>query len=243
MPGRVVSIYLLRDPRTGNVRYVGQSLHGEGRLKGHFKGAESGSQIPVYRWIRKLTTLSLVPEWELQEEVLEEDWVGVEQWYIAAYRAAGCKLLNCTDGGEGCLGYKHTEEAKAKIGAKTKIRMSTPEAVARVVESNKTRVLSPETHKLMSESHSGHNVRPPISQAEIDALAERNRTRVWTPEMRAKASESARNRPPRPPTSEETKTKISTALTGRYVSPETKASMSAAQFRRQERERKLRCDE
>src|ERR1017187_4013369 len=110
------SIYLLRDPRTGDVRYVGQSVFGEVRLNSHLRITEAGGMNPVHCWIRKLVSMNFTPEWELQEDVSREDVDEAEVWYIAAYRAAGCKLLNVLEGGKG-WGAHMPAENKAKISA------------------------------------------------------------------------------------------------------------------------------
>jgi hypothetical protein len=184
---------------------VGQSLLGEGRLSGHVRAAINGGKYPIHYWIRKLLLLGLEPLWELQEEVLEEeDWAGVEQWYIAAYRAAGCKLLNCTDGGEGVIGHKHTEEAKAKISKGcTGLKMS-EDAKKRISEALTGRDVSEETRQNMREAW---KTRPPD-----------------TPETCAKKS-AARTGTVR---SDTTKAKMSASLTGKVRTEETKGRMREA---------------
>jgi hypothetical protein len=47
---------------------------------------------------------------EIEQEILDAEVAD-----IAAYREAGIKICNKTDGGDGVSGYRHTEEARLKI--------------------------------------------------------------------------------------------------------------------------------
>jgi hypothetical protein len=40
-----------------------------------------------------------------------------ERFYIAYFRMVGARLNNHTDGGEGCVGYRHNAEARQRISA------------------------------------------------------------------------------------------------------------------------------
>lgn len=48
-----VQIYALRDPRDGNLRYIGKANNAEKRLKSHMKDSRH-RKTPVYAWFRKL---------------------------------------------------------------------------------------------------------------------------------------------------------------------------------------------
>lgn len=72
-----------------------------------------------------------------------------EKYYIALYREKYGSLVNASDGGDGgCEGYKHTEEAKAKISKFHKGRKFSEEHIKNL--SNK--IVSEETRKKMSEN-------------------------------------------------------------------------------------------
>lgn len=64
---QTVSIYILKDPTTGDVRYIGKSIHPEVRLAHHTAG---GGGIPqVTAWIRDLTRQGKAPILEVVEAV------------------------------------------------------------------------------------------------------------------------------------------------------------------------------
>lgn len=116
MPSKFL-IYGLVDPRDGQLRYVG--LH-EGdvkkRLREHLCHARKGKKIYVYDWIRSVLATGKSPEivtLEACESV--DEMVEAECWHVAYWLSLGCRLTNLTAGGEGCFGYKHTEEAKKKM--------------------------------------------------------------------------------------------------------------------------------
>jgi hypothetical protein len=109
----VASIYTLSDPRTDAVRYVGMTVYPLAkRLGGHlkYKGKDHKST-----WIRSLRSAGITPVITEIAVVSIEARVEAEQRWIAYYRAHGADLTNSTKGGVGCLGYKHTDEAKAKM--------------------------------------------------------------------------------------------------------------------------------
>jgi hypothetical protein len=200
----MTSIYLLRDPRTGEVRYVGQSVAGEDRLNGHAKATEVGSKDSVHCWMRKLFSMGLKPEWELQEDVLREDADEYEVWYIAAYREAGCGLLNLLPGGK-CI--VHTPETKAKISAfRTGMKFST-ETCARLSAVGKGKIHSKETKCRMSAAAKGRPkseltksrmsaARKGIKYSEetLSRMSEAHKGYVHTPEAREHMVEAQRQR-------------------------------------------------
>ena len=96
---------------------------------------------------------------------------------IYKLRNQGVKLCNRTDGGEGAKGFKHSEEAKAKmrelrLGKKDseetrlkKIRGLTGRKVSQksietLIERNKTMILSEESKKHLSDIRKGKNTGP-----------------------------------------------------------------------------------
>lgn len=95
----------------------------------------------------------------------EQHALDLEIKLIAALRNDGVKLVNCTDGGEGISGHKHSEETKAKIS-----------------DGNKGKILSEETKAKMSDKI--------VSPETIAKLTGRTRSE----ESRAKMSEAARLR-------------------------------------------------
>lgn len=114
-------IYFLIDPRTNEVRYVGKSTKGRQRYKDHIRSFESKREEHFHksRWMKELKNLNLQPIFELVEIYkTKEELSEAEQFYISYLRFLGVNLTNLTDGGEGTIGYKHTETTKDKIREK-----------------------------------------------------------------------------------------------------------------------------
>jgi hypothetical protein len=73
---------------------------------------------------------------------------------IDAYRKRGIKLINLTDGGEGCSGYsmRHTEEQKAKWSIERK-GMTSPRKGVKLLDSTKEKMRAARIGKPLPESH------------------------------------------------------------------------------------------
>lgn len=102
-------IYLLRNPLTSEIKYIGftdQSL--KRRLILHVSHSKKNKTY-VQKWIN---SLELPPLIELIEECDNNIWQQRESYWIKYYREQGCKLCNLTDGGEGIPNLKRTQEFK-----------------------------------------------------------------------------------------------------------------------------------
>jgi hypothetical protein len=112
-------VYGLQGP-DGLVRYVGKSERGLKRAREHGKPGYMNrlARLPVVRWIKKLReagsdySVSVLEECDGPAALAE-----AEIRWIAKFRQENNRLLNCTDGGEGTLGYRHTEETRARMSA------------------------------------------------------------------------------------------------------------------------------
>lgn len=105
------TIYALRDPRCDEIRYVGITRQTvQKRLTAHLKDARNGAQWHCARWLKQLLGEGLRPQVEILETTSHADR---EIFWIAHYRAQGCRLTNATSGG--VSGYCHSPEARAKI--------------------------------------------------------------------------------------------------------------------------------
>lgn len=124
------NIYVLIDPRTNMVRYVGKANNVIQRYRAHLNRARK-HQIHKKNWIEGLKREGLKPIIEVIDIVPIDDWVFWETYWISQIRTWGFDLINYTNGGDGCtfanqtsfkkghkvwLGKKHTEETKKKIG-------------------------------------------------------------------------------------------------------------------------------
>jgi hypothetical protein len=108
---------------------------------------------------------------------------GREHWWIAHYRAAGCPLTNATDGGEGAVGYRHTDEARRQMAAMATGKKRGPHTPAHreaIAEAQRQRVRHPyqwghghsdAAKKHIGDAHRGKNraSRPDAVKAKIAA--------------------------------------------------------------------------
>lgn len=116
---KIVRIYVLKDPRTGEVRYVGKTIkkliH---RLSDHCSATKETNR--KCNWIRSLLKIGLKPIIEEIEICFMSNWAKREAYWIQYYKGIGCQLTNSTNGGEGTFGWRHSEESKLKMRGKRK---------------------------------------------------------------------------------------------------------------------------
>lgn len=181
------TIYVLIDPRTEEIRYVGWTAHEEitERLLTHLRQLRGKSHR--VNWLRKLTYQGYVPRIEPIQTVPSWCWPDAERYWIAYYRAMGCPLVNGTDGGEGTLGQKHRSESKAKMSAAQKGRKNanphrwTPEEEVLQSERTRKQFENLEARAAVSRVHKGKT----ISDAHKAAVsgAQKARWEKWRKEV------------------------------------------------------------
>lgn len=84
------------------------------RWSEHIRTAKRGSRYALHNAVRKYSPTAF----DVAELCYAENHgqlYALEQAIIAAFRAAGVPLYNCTDGGPGVYGYKHSVESHAKM--------------------------------------------------------------------------------------------------------------------------------
>lgn len=96
----VTFIYILIDPITNQVRYVGKANNISQRYKAHLNRARK-HQIHKANWIKSLKEKGLKPIIEVIDEVPIDNWIFWETYWISQFKTWGFKLINYTDGGEG----------------------------------------------------------------------------------------------------------------------------------------------
>jgi hypothetical protein len=104
-------VYGLKEPDTERIRYVGITKN---RLKDRLR-QHVGDKNKRHKsnWIKNLKQRGLRPEVELLEDGLSfEQAIKKEVEYIKMFKSFGAKLVNATDGGEGTIGYKLSDEHK-----------------------------------------------------------------------------------------------------------------------------------
>lgn len=139
------SIYVLTDPRTGEVRYVGKTQRPLGRrLTYHLRDAKLKNAagdwhytFHAYSWVRSLLNAGVRPDIEEVEvcstsEALDE----AERFYVDYFRSLGFRLTNTKPGGEGgcAKGRVITPEHRAKLSLAARRQWSDPEKRSRTVE-------------------------------------------------------------------------------------------------------------
>lgn len=105
-------IYLLRDPRNGDVRYVGKTAQSLAeRLMKHLSDKRKNPHKQA--WLNQLRSEGLVPIIEPIVSADEKSWAALERWWIRLYNSIAPGLVNVTDGGD--TGYVYTEESRRRI--------------------------------------------------------------------------------------------------------------------------------
>lgn len=117
-------IYSLKDPRTGETRYVGKADNPARRLQGHLKHPSKA----LRPWRDELSLDGLAPVMERIATVPFGDCFEWEKTILADFRASGYRLLNANNGGGGLVtgAYQHTLWARLKIGAAARERGPRP---------------------------------------------------------------------------------------------------------------------
>ena len=136
-------IYQHRSADTNEIFYVG---------KGKDKRFCDKNKRGRY-WKHYVAKHGFVPE--IIKDGLDEELAFLaEIECIDAYKRRGIKLINLTDGGEGCSGYsmRHTEEQKAKWSIDRKGTPS-PRKGVKLLDSTKEKISLARVGKLLSESH------------------------------------------------------------------------------------------
>lgn len=109
-------IYGLRDPRTNEIRYVGQTRRGLKRPRQHLKSSNINFNNHLKNWVSELERANLAPEIHIFEELNgPENLSSEEMLCIARFKRSGKKLTNCTEGGEGSRSRKLSPETKMRL--------------------------------------------------------------------------------------------------------------------------------
>lgn len=148
------NIYVLKNPLSQDVLYVGRTKNPKMRLSAHVSAAMKLSRANTRKnnRLRKLITTGATPVLEVVESGMGDSAEAERRW-IATLRSQGIDLLNGTDGGEGVAGPRgpqspeHIEnrrtamkavyerpEYRARLSAAQKALHRSPEHYARVAE-------------------------------------------------------------------------------------------------------------
>lgn len=108
-------IYTLSDPITNEIRYVGKSNNPLKRYYKHIDESTKNVKTHKNNWIKKLLSENKKPILEIIDEVLIEEWVFWETYWISQIKAWGFNLVNNTYGGEGSTFGNQTSFKKGTI--------------------------------------------------------------------------------------------------------------------------------
>ena len=107
-------IYVITEP-DGEIRYIGKTVKSLSiRLNQHLATVCRGRKTHLYNWMRGVMSGGYLPTIRLIGEV-EGDGCKEEIAWIAYGRKEGWRLVNTTDGGEGIVGYKWTNELLKRL--------------------------------------------------------------------------------------------------------------------------------
>jgi hypothetical protein len=131
---RVTFIYVLLDPRTLMVRYVGKTVSRLSlRLSQHINQAHlPGHNTRRDNWIRSLRAIGLSPLIG-KIEACGEDWSCREKYWIGRFRAEGVDLTNHADGGEGPAGAIRTPAQRKAMSVRLKIAAQDPKTREKLI--------------------------------------------------------------------------------------------------------------
>jgi predicted GIY-YIG superfamily endonuclease/predicted transcriptional regulator len=116
-----VYIYVLKDPDTGAVRYVGLTRNPHVRLYQHVNGL-SVDPPQKKEWVATLAAAGKAPALEVVDVCAEADALAAEARWIECYRSQGADLLN------GGLNHTGGRKPKASGQSKTKVTAYLSEA-------------------------------------------------------------------------------------------------------------------
>jgi hypothetical protein len=154
------------------IRYVGRSRHdspGE-RYTSHLYHATHGSNLHVHNWMRKTLANDEVVLTCAESGISYEESGVKEMHYIKVFRSRGYDLTNLTDGGEGTVGHKLTDQQKARVSEVHFGAKRSEETRKKISQSNKGKSRgkgvpkSEEHRRKMTEGRKGKLLGVPLSE-------------------------------------------------------------------------------
>jgi hypothetical protein len=111
------NIYVLIDPRTNMVRYVGKANNVTQRYQAHLNRARK-HQTHKKNWVEQLKKEGLKPIIKIIDIVPINEWIFWETYWISQMKTWGFDLINYTNGGDGCTFGNQTSFKKGDGGKK-----------------------------------------------------------------------------------------------------------------------------
>lgn len=144
-------IYILKDPNTDEIRYVGKTNNIKNRLKDHIRKSKL-SKTHKNNWIQSLLIKNQEPVIEIIEEITNKNWGIREQYWIDFYRGEGVRLTNIANGG---VGGNLGDLVNEKISKANKGRVFSNETKEKIKLKHIGKKHSIETINLFKEQRSG----------------------------------------------------------------------------------------
>lgn len=96
---RIVYIYGLKNGGSDEYRYIGKTIRPKNRLKEHLNEKPRKFSYHKLNWITESINNGKDIEFEIIEEVSEDNWQEKEKYYIDYYKKLGHNLTNLLEGG------------------------------------------------------------------------------------------------------------------------------------------------
>lgn len=225
----MAELYRLTSP--SNKQYIGIAKNGlHRRFSVHVSEAKAGSTAALHKAIRRYGADSFI-----KEILVVGDYQYIKELEVKAIEAFDTmspKGYNLTTGGDGTIGYRHTDFTKEKLSELTRIRMSNPECRNHLSKLNTGKKVSDETKEkirlkslgkkhMLGKKHTDE-AKKKISQSLIGNT--HTKGMEFTDEHRAKLSAAGKVRV----FSEQHRENLRKAQLGRKYSDEVKMNMSKA---------------
>ena len=139
-------VYILIDPRSHEIRYVGITISIKKRLEGHLRPHPKDQSYRA-RWVRKLLRLGMKPRMRVLQELPKRSLGKAERYWIAHFKSLGCPLVNATLGGEDA--FEFTTEVREKMSASAKKRWAGMTAEERLTLQDK--MMTPQQRRRAEE--------------------------------------------------------------------------------------------
>jgi len=156
---KTFSVYALKCPDTGAIRYIGKTCDVRRRYNCH---TSQKSKDHRGYWVGSLKAKGKKPVLQVLASGITYDQANsLEIFLIALLRLAGAVLVNGTHGGEGCSGFKHSKEQVERMrlrnkGNKYGTRLRHDQAFKdRLAARNRKRVWSSSSKAKARASHLG----------------------------------------------------------------------------------------
>ena len=174
-------IYILRDPRNDEVRYVGLTTRPlTSRLSEHLYVARNRVRhTHCTCWILNLLEQGLKPVIEEVDTATVDELNGLEVYYIQKFKNDGAKLTNHTNGGK--ANFEVSPEARRKLSEAHKGKVLTDEHKENIARSQTGKRHSAKTKSKIAQWHTGKS------------LSETTRNKISTSRTVSGAAKGERN--------------------------------------------------